>query len=221
MCRIKDLFNLYNGLTLYKKLFCVPRSYVRQMLHLAHDLKVSGHFAFAKTLVRLDGFHWKGRLRDFKKCWAVCLLCQRNKDKNQKKMTVPQPLEVSAHRWGSISSDFIVSLPKKSHGFDAIITYVDRLSGSVHFMPCKVDDAALDVSKSFFDNIFRLYELPDELFIDRDPKFTSNLWKQPCGIRTKMSTSHHPHTDGISEFMNRMVEKFNRLDCSLNQKDWD
>ena len=224
VCRVKKLFSLNDGLLLYKNKVCVPRSHVRDLLHLAHDSKVSGHFAFAKTLARLDGFHWKGKTRDVKKYCAGCLICQQNKDGNQKKITDPQPLEIPQRRWGSVSSDFIVSLPRTSRGFDAITTYVDRLSRRVHFLPCKSDDTALDVAKSFFDNIFKLHGLPDELVSDRDPKFTSNFWKnlmKLCGIKTKMSTSHHPQTDGISEVMNRMVGNYLRCYCSLNQKDWD
>lgn len=42
-----------------------------------------------------------------------------------------------------------------------------------------------------------------------------------CGIQTKMPSSHHPQTDGLSEIMNRMVENYIRCYCALNQRNWD
>jgi len=42
-----------------------------------------------------------------------------------------------------------------------------------------------------------------------------------CGVKSQMSTSHHPQTDGASEVMNRMVENFLQCYCSYRQDDWD
>ncbi len=65
--------------------------------------------------------------------------------------------------------------------------------------------------------------LPDSIFSDRDPKFTSKFWNrlmELCGIKLKMSSSRHPQTDGASEAMNRMVENYLRCYCSYHQNDW-
>ena len=51
--------------------------------------------------------------------------------------------------------------------------------------------------------------LPDEIVSDRDPKFTSDLWRAIHSIlhvKLKLSTAYHPQTDGLSERKNQTVE---------------
>lgn len=216
-------FIIKEGLLYYRDRICVPRKCVRELLQLVHDCKVAGHFGFAKTLARLSGYHWRHKSRDVKRYCDGCVVCQQNKDGNQKRFNSPQPLESPTRRWGSVSTDFIVQLPP-TNGFDAITTWVDRFSRRVHFIPCRTEDTAVECAKAFFDNIFKLHGLPDDIVSDRDPKFTSAFWRELltlCGVTGKMSTSHHPQTDGQSEVMNRMVENFLRCYCALNQRNWD
>ena len=162
--------------------------------------------------------------RDVKNYVQGCIVCQQKKDCIGKKLTDPLSLEVPDRRWGSISSDFIVKLPKTKNGFDCITTYVDRLSRRVHFVTSKETDTAVDVANSFFSNIFKHHGMPDSIVSDRDTKFTSKFWTslmKLCGVKLKMSSSRHPQTDGSSEIMNRMVENYLRCYCSYQQDDWD
>lgn len=210
---------------MYKDKICVPRGCIRELLYEAHESRILGHFAFGKTLARLQGYHWKTKSRDVLPYCSGCLTCQQQKDyQNKKRFTDPNSLNVPTRRWGSLATDFIVKLPLTERGFDSITTWVDRLSRRVHFIPSHTTDTATDVASSFFGNIFKLHGLPDSIVSDRDPKFTSNFWKElmkPCGIRCQMSSSHHPQTDGASEFMNRMVENYLRCFCSIRQENWD
>ena len=225
LSRILHLFRWQNRGLVYKGKLCVPRRCVRDILYEAHDSKIAGHFAFGKTLARLAHFHWKSKTRDVLGYCAGCETCQQQKDyRNKKKYTDPTPLDIPSRRWGSLATDFIVKLPKTKRGFDCITTWVDRLSRRVHFIPSHTTDTATDVADSFFNNIFKLHGLPDNIVSDRDPKFTSKFWKHLmslCGIRCQMSSSHHPQTDGASEVMNRMVENYLRCYCSIHQDDWD
>lgn len=45
--------------------------------------------------------------------------------------------------------------PITARGFDAIATWVDRLSRKMRFIACKDTDKAQDVALSFFTQIFR------------------------------------------------------------------
>lgn len=42
-----------------------------------------------------------------------------------------------------------------------------------------------------------------------------------CDVQVRLSSSHHPQTDGSSEIMNRMIENYLRCYCSFNHQDWD
>lgn len=197
---------------------------MRDILYAAYDCPISEHFSFIKTLYRLSSFHWKHKVRDVKNYCNGCQRCQQSKNSRQKPLGSPQPLEVPSRRWGSLATDFITHLPKTSRGFDAITTYVDRFSKRVRFIPSKGSDTAMEAAADFYEHIFRLHGLPNCIVSDRDPKFTSKFWSSLmdlCGVKIRISTSHHPQTDGASEIMNRMVENYLRCYCDHQQDEWD
>ena len=218
------LFHRDGNKLFYDDKLCVPRKAISRIMQLAHDAKTAGHFGYFKTLSRLKNFYWKHKARDVKKYVQGCITCQQKKDHQGKKFGDPSSLEVPDRRWGSIATDFIVSLPLTKNGFDCITTWVDRLSRRVHFIPSKESDTAVDVANAFFKNVFKNHGMPDSIVSDRDPKFKSKFWQrlmELCGVKLKMSTSRHPQTDGASEIMNRMVENYLRCYCNYHQDDWD
>lgn len=203
---------------------CVPRTFVRVVSSMAHDSPTSGHFAVSKTLQRLSNLFWKKKTKDMHKYVRGCLACQQAKIFNQKPTTAPMVLEPPSRRYGSISMDFVLSLPVLKNGNDTILTFVDRFSKRPHFIPCKSNITAVDVARLFDDHVFRLHGLPDSIVSDRDPLFTSKFWKELLKIlkvQLKMGTANHPQTDGQSEVMNRIVEDYLRIYCNYRQNDWD
>lgn len=221
---VKQRFKVKDGYLLYESKICVPRKAIPELLNLGHDAKTSGHFGFKKTLGRMDKYHWKHKTRDVRKYCEGCMICQQHKDHNGQPLNDPTALELPKRRWGLISTDFITQLPKTTTGMDAITTWVDRLSRRVHFLPSRCTDTAIDVAKSFFQNIFPQHGIPDAIISDRDPKFISKFWKQLmslCGVKLKMSSARHPQTDGASEVMNRVLENYLRCFCNHKQNDWD
>ncbi len=80
-------------------MLCVPRKSVSKVLHEAHDSKIVGHLGLAKTLSRLDGFHWRHKVRDAKRYVQGFVSCQQNKDSRQKNFGIPNPLEIPDRRW--------------------------------------------------------------------------------------------------------------------------
>src|SRR3982074_1022350 len=53
------------------------------------------------------------------------------------------------------------------------------------------------------------------------PKYIGNEAMDTMGVQLKMSTSHHPQTDGQTERANRVLEDVLRHYVSKNQNDWD
>lgn len=82
--RLLPLFQMKDGNVIYDGLTCVPRCSVKELMHLAHDAKISGHFSFSKTLARLKRFHWRNKLRDIQDYCKGCITCQQQKDSRQK-----------------------------------------------------------------------------------------------------------------------------------------
>lgn len=224
IARLLPLFKLNDRFLLYDSKICVPRRNVKEILKIAHDNKLSGHFSFIKTLSRLNGFHWKHKTKDVEDYCAGCKICQCRKDSRKKPLGVPEPLEAPQRRWGSISINFITQVPVTTSGYDSITTFVDRFSKRIHLVASKTTDTALDLANCFFDNTIRLHGLPYSIASDRDPKFTAKFWQElmrKCGIKLEVSTSKHPQTDGSAEVMNRVVENYLRYYCAHHQRDRD
>eukprot|EP00171_Calliarthron_tuberculosum_P001356 IDg1356t1 len=197
--RLLPHFKMVGDRLYYESKLCVPRDNVSEILFLAHDCPVAGHFAFHKVLARLERFHWKHKPRDITRYCRGYLTCQSANDGRRKPLGTPQPLAVPSRRWGTVSTDFITQLPVTARGHDAITTFVDCFTKRVHFIPSKCSDRALESAKNFYDH---------ELM---------NL----CGVTLALSTGAHPQTDGMSEIMNRVVENYLRCYCNLQQSDWD
>lgn len=225
--RLKALvphFKLENGKLYFENKVCDPHQNIKEILRLAHDSPLGGHFSFHKTLSRLDKFYWAKKFTDIKAYFEVCMICQQSKNSRTKLFSTPQPLELPTRRWRSIATDFIVSLPVKSSGNDAFTTYLDRFSKRVHFLPNTSRSCAKTVARDFYDNIFKLHGLPDNIVSDNDPRFTSKFWKELmrlCDVQLKMASSHHPQTYGSSKITNRIIDNYLRWFCDHNQQNWD
>ena len=72
--------------------------------------------------------------------------------------------------------------------------------------------------KLYMDNIVRLHRTPVTIVSDRDPRFTSKLWKEfqeAMGTELKFSTAFHPQTNGQSERTIQVLEDLLRS-CVLD-----
>ncbi|KAJ9531924.1 hypothetical protein QJQ45_003632 [Haematococcus lacustris] len=154
----------------------------------------------------------------------TCDQCQRNKATNQVPPGLLQPLPIPNRNWQHVSMDFIGPLPPTSHGYDMIVTVVDKLSKMLHLIPTTATATAPDIAKLFFDHVFKHHGLPEAIVSDRDPKFTSDFWTSLfhlTGTRLLMSSAYHPQTDGQSERANRTVEDMLRPYINHHKTDWD
>lgn len=91
-----------------------------------------------------------------------------------------------------ISMDFVTGLPVLG-GFDAIMTVVDKLSERFRYAATHTNSDTPKVGKHILDVVVRHYGLRKVTISDRDPKFTSNLWKSLMAImclKRSMTTAH-------------------------------
>jgi hypothetical protein len=125
-------------------------------------------------------------------------MCHRNKTKTRQPAGLLQLLEVPSQVSSDISMDFIEGLPKVA-GKLLILIVVDRFSKYAHFIPLGHPYTAASVARAFFDDIVRLHGFPSSIFSDRDPVFTSNVWRDLfgfVGVKLRMSTIFHPQGNG-------------------------
>jgi hypothetical protein len=175
------------------------------LLEHAHGM---GHEGVQKTLQWLRAsFFTPGDNKLVRDYIRGCVVCQRHKTEHPHLAGLLQPLVVSTSVWSDIAMDFVEGFPKIS-GKLVILTVVDRFFKSVHFIPLGHPYSTASVAKAFFDSIVRLHGLPMSIVSDRDPVFTSNMWKglfRLTGTKLCTSSAFHPQTDGQSEVTNQFI----------------
>ena len=216
-------YSRHNALLYYKERICVPPSRHEEVFKLAHDGLSSGHQGVSKTQARVaKHFYWPGMYADVKRYVNTCHICAMAK--NTRKLKVPtQALPVAPYPWHTVTMDLITGLPTTAEGFDAIYVFVDKFSKMVHLVPTASTIDAKGCLDVFIKHIYRLHGLPVELISDRDPRFTSDLFREAVRmlrVHMKMSTAHHAQTDGQTERANQVVEAMLRSYVVSNESLW-
>ncbi|MBW0503438.1 hypothetical protein O181_043153 [Austropuccinia psidii MF-1] len=85
------------------------------------------------------------------------------------------------------------------------------------FLPCHKDDTAMDTGIMIWNRVIKHTGLFQNIISDRDPKFTSSLWKNLhdlFGRKLSFSTAYHPQSDGLAEIMIQTLEDMIRRFCA-------
>lgn len=110
--------------------------------------------------------------------------------------------------------DSITGFPKKIRQQDSIMAIVDMLTKVAHFIPMKSTFSASDVEQVFIRDVVRLHGVSKKIMFDRDAKFTSKFWKvlfAGLGTQLTFNTTNHPHTNGQTERVNKILEDMLRM----------
>ena len=100
---------------------------------------------------------------------------------------------------------------------------VDRLTKYTHFIPMSHPYNVDNVVQAFLDNIFKLHGMPIASISGRDKIFTSKAYQdlfKSLNVEVRLSTSHHPETDGQTERLNQCVEAYLGNMVFQNPKSW-
>ncbi|MBW0577726.1 hypothetical protein O181_117441 [Austropuccinia psidii MF-1] len=94
------------------------------------------------------------------------------------------------------------------------------------FLPFHKYDKAMDAALMEWNKAISHTGLFQNIISDRDPKFTSALWKNLhnlFGTNLSFSTAYHPQTDGLEQIMIQNLEDMIRRFCAygLESKDSD
>ena len=77
--------------------------------------------------------------------------------------------------------DFVVGLPRSSHGHDIIWVIVDRLTKSAHFLAARARDSLEKLARLYLNEVLRLHDLPISIIQieipDSHPDFGLNCRK--------------------------------------------
>ncbi|MBW0544932.1 hypothetical protein O181_084647 [Austropuccinia psidii MF-1] len=85
------------------------------------------------------------------------------------------------------------------------------------FLPFHKDDTAMGTAIMIWNKFIGHTGLFQNIISDRDPKFTSALWKNLrnlFGKKLSFSTAYHPQADGLAERIIQTLEDMIRRFCA-------
>ena len=170
-----------------------------------HDTPITSHPGYQKTQELIERqYYWPRLASDIHSYTSQCNCCAHFKGSNTKPASSAVPLQPSMMPWVDVSADFIMDLPL-SNGFNSILTVIDHFSKETEFIPCNKTATALDTTKLYLFHVWKDHGLPHTIVSDQGLQFTSQDMTDLCKqlrISPKLSTVHHPQTDGQTEVMN-------------------
>lgn len=140
-----------------------------------------------------QNFNWPGLKIAVKSFVASCDICQRNNYEAIKPPRLLQPLPIPYQIWTDIAMDFIEGFPH-THGCNAILVVVNRLSKYAHFIAIKHPYSAAKVVYIFLCEVFCLHGMPTTIVSDQDPVFINTFWEsfKLHGTQLCRSSAYHP-----------------------------
>ena len=110
---------------------CVPndQDLRERIIAESHNPAYRGHPGICKTTKNVQREHeWPGLITGVEHYVACCPSCQCNKPTSQSPGGLLQPRPLPEYTWQRVALDFTVQLPKDKHGYNAILTFTDRLT---------------------------------------------------------------------------------------------
>ena len=217
------------GIARFNNKVYVPPSMIDKIIEQHHDNPENGHPGISKTveLVRRH-YGFPGMRQKVTTYIKQCLFCQQNKHSTHAPYGHIQFAPVPNEPWEDITMDFITKLPKSKHPvtrqlYDSIFVIVDKLTKYAEFIPFREDYTTQDLAFILLDRLIRYHGIPKSITSDRDKLFKSKYWGtllSLLGTKRKLSTSHHPQTDGQTERINQVLETYLRHYVNNRQDNW-
>ncbi|MBW0502078.1 hypothetical protein O181_041793 [Austropuccinia psidii MF-1] len=112
--------------------------------------------------------------------------------------------------WEIFHINWLTGLPPgDDRSYSSFLVIPDRFSKVPIYFPCHKDDTSMDTALLIWNIVISWTGTFTNIISERDPKFTSELWKnleQLFGKNLSFSTSSHPQTDGLAERMIQNLE---------------
>jgi hypothetical protein len=203
---------------------CVPKTLQQEIVANIHDqLPETAHAGTYKGYNAVAStYYWKDMLKTIQEYVLSCDICQKAKPKHHGQRGFLQPIPIPVKPFDVFTMDFIMDLPP-SHGYNAILTLVDKLTKYVMFIPCKTTLNEEETAKLVHNHVWMHYGLPRQIITDRDARWTGSFWEHLTaiiGIKRSLTTAYHPQADGQSEIMNQILETALRCFTNPSMDNW-
>jgi hypothetical protein len=127
----------------------------------AHCSRYSIHPGTNKMYQDLKKNFWWTRMKwENVKYVSECDTCQKVKADHLRPTKNLQPLSTPEWEWKNICMNFIVGLPRTSHGYNSIWVIVDCLTKFTHFIPVSTTNRVRQYAELYMSHIVRYHGIP-------------------------------------------------------------
>ncbi|MBW0518989.1 hypothetical protein O181_058704 [Austropuccinia psidii MF-1] len=180
------------------------RALLNTILHECHDSVIHGHISEDRTLKRVKTCSWWPNWRkDVTEYFQTCDRCQKENRATGKKFGMMIQIKEPKFPWEIVDMDWVTTLPPGGdRSFNACLVLVDRYRKTPRFLPFHKDDTAMETAIMVCNRVISHKQLFQNILSDRDPNFTSELWKNLhnlFGTKLSFSNAYHPQADGLEE----------------------
>ena len=203
----RETLYVVDGVVMYGDRVVIParlRKEVLDNLHGAHQ-GTSQMLARASTTV-----FWPGISVDVQKVRDECEACGRMAP--SQRTTHPVAPIVPTSPFEAVATDYF------DLAGNHYLIVVDRLTNwaDVRRAKPKTNEAGSQGLLDLFREVFRNYGVPAEISSDGGPEYTSNefdTFLKNWGVRHRLSSAHHPSSNGRAEVAVKMVKRALRENC--------
>jgi hypothetical protein len=201
-----------DGVMWFKNRLVVLKDFAlhRKIMDEAHCSRYSIHSGTNKMYQDLrKNFWWTRMKREIARYVSECDTCRRIKADHLRPVGNLQPLSILEWKWENIFMDFIVGLPRTSHGYNSIWVIVDHLTKSAHFILVATTYRVGQYAELYISHIVLYHGIPKTIISDRGSIFIAHFWEQlhECLVTHLIrSSAYHPQTDRQTERVNQIIE---------------
>ena len=190
--------------------------YHEQILNLAHDNAMSGHFGFTKTYNRiLRHFFWPGLKASVVEYCRTCHVYQLAGKPNQVVPPAPlQPPPVIGDPFESLIVDCVGPLPKSKSGYQYLLTIMCANTCYPEAIPQRSLKAEAVVCTTF--------GLQRVIQIDQGSHFMSKAKVlDVLSVKHQVSSAYHPESQGALESFHQTLKYMLCAYCLEHGPEWD
>ncbi|MBW0557293.1 hypothetical protein O181_097008 [Austropuccinia psidii MF-1] len=179
----------------------------------------SGHLSEDRTMERIKTCAWWTSWRKdlIEYCHRYDIFQKANRATG-KRFDLMIHIQESSTQLEVAHMDRVTSLPTGGDKrYNACLVIVDRYSKTPIVLPCHKDDTAMDTALLIWNIVISHTGLFENIFSDRDPKCTSDLWNNLnrfLGTKLSFATTYHPQKYGLAERMIQNLEEIFRRLCA-------
>ena len=235
----RHYFNLWDSLTLvnnvvYKKFLqhngavqnlqlLTPSCLKREILKLAHDSLLSGHFGRKKTLEKTRReFYWYEMREDVEVYLTKCDVCAKSKYPTKKPKAPLGSIPVGAPL-DKLSVDIVGPLPRTPRNNRFFLTVTCNFTKWTEVYPIP-DQTAETCAQKILDEFISRFGCVESIHSDQGGSFESDIFKQMCKlleIKKTRTSARNPKGNGQCERVHRTILQMIRAYLKGDQTEWD